>query len=76
MDPINISISTSPVKISLTSDAEVDGVALPGAVAVGGEAVVEARVGHRDALDDQAPVAHDHAAVLVVAQRSSLGLLV
>ena len=37
--------------------------------------MVVARVGHRDALNDQAPVAHDHAAVLVVAQRSSLGLI-
>ena len=45
-------------------------------MAVGGEAVVVARVGHRDALNDQAPVAHDHAAVLVVAQRNSLGLIV
>ena len=39
---------------------------------VGGQAVVVARVGHRDALHDEAPVAHDHAAVGVVAQRSSL----
>ena len=38
--------------------------------------MVVARVGHRDALNDQAPVAHDHAAVLVVAQRNSLGLIV
>ena len=56
----------------LTSDSEIDGVALAGAVPVGGEAVVVARVGHRDALHDQAPVAHDHAAVLVVRERSSL----
>ena len=41
---------------------------------VGGEAVIVARVGHRNALHDQAPVAHDHAAVLVVTQRSSLEL--
>ena len=56
----------------LTSDSEIDGVALSGAVPVGGEAVIVARVGHRDALHDQAPVAHDHAAVLVVRERSSL----
>ena len=76
MDPVNFQWFSFPIKISLTSDAEVDGVALAGAVAVGGEAVVVARVGHRDALNDQAPVAHDHAAVLVVAQRNSLGLMV
>ena len=60
--------------IALTSDFEIDGVALAGAVSIGCEAMVDARVGHRDALHDQAPVAHDHAAVLVVTQRSSLEL--
>ena len=58
--------------IVLTSDFEIDGVALAGAVSIGCEAMVDARVGHRDALHDEAPVAHDHAAVLVVAQRRSL----
>ena len=57
---------------ALTSDSEVDGVALAGAVPVGGEAVVLSRVGHRDALDDQALVAHNHALVRVVTQWSSL----
>ena len=64
----------SEISRALTSDSEIDGVALSGAVPVGGEAVIVARVGHRDALHDQAPVAHDHAAVLVVTQRSSLEL--
>ena len=39
---------------------------------VGREAVVLSRVGHRDALDDQALVAHNHPLVRVVTQWSSL----
>jgi hypothetical protein len=58
--------------IQLTSDPEIQRIALSRPVVIGRETRVLARVIQRDALNDQTPVAQDDAAVHVVLQGNAL----